>query len=235
MNSLGSVLKAAIVAGLIAGGATSGFHLIFTERVIDRAIELEERLSQAQGAAVKPPPLIDRPAQRWGLVFGLLFYGAIWGLLFGLIFWLVRSWLPSWSPVKRGLLVALLSGWSVGVFPFVKYPANPPGVGDPETIWYRQALYFSFIGLSVAGTALAGWLWARTRRAAACVLYGFFLAAVYLAMPANPDPVKMPAQLVWTFRGLSLAGLVLFWVVLGWAFGWLSRARVHPLLKRQET
>jgi hypothetical protein len=223
MKSLGSVLKAAVVAGLVAGAAAAGFHSLLTEPVIDRAIEMEERLGLAQGEAVKKPPLVSRSAQRWGLVLGLLLYGAVWGLLFGLVFRLVESWLPSWNPVGRGLFLALLAGWSVAIFPFLKYPASPPGAGDPETVWRRQALYFGFIALTVVGTALAGWLRVRTGRFAVCVLYGVFLAAVYLAMPANPDPVRMPAHLVWTFRGLSLAGLILFWGVLGWAFGLLSR------------
>lgn len=223
MKSPGSVLKAAVVAGLVAGAAAAGFHLLFTERVIDSAIEIEERLDLAQGEAVKKPPLVSRSAQKWGLVLGLLLYGAVWGLLFGLVFRLVESWLPPWSPVGRGLFLALLAGWSVAIFPFLKYPASPPGVGDPETVWRRQALYFVFIALTVVGTALAGWLRAKTGRSAICFLYGIFLVAIYLAMPANPDPVRMPAHLVWTFRGLSLAGLILFWGVLGWAFGLLSR------------
>jgi hypothetical protein len=45
-------------------------------------------------------------------------------------------------------------------------------------------------------------------------------------MPANPDPIRMPSDLVWTFRAITLAGLVVFWAVLGPAFAWLARARV---------
>jgi hypothetical protein len=32
--------------------------------------------------------------------------------------------------------------------PALKYPANPPAVGDPETIYYRQTLYVIFIAIS---------------------------------------------------------------------------------------
>jgi hypothetical protein len=52
-----------------------------------------------------------------------------------------------------------------------------------------------------------------------------YAVALYLAMPANPDPVRMPADLVWTFRAISLAGLVVFWLALGTSFQWLARAR----------
>lgn len=222
------MLWAAVVSGLIAGGAAAVFHSRFTEPVIERAIETEERLAQARGEAAKAP-LVDRRTQRWGLVLGFLLYGTAWGLLFGLVFQTMEPRLPPWSPVKRGFLLALLAGWSVAIFPFIKYPANPPGAGDPETVWYRQALYLGFLGLSAAGTAMAGWLWARRRRAAAVLLYVGFLTAAFLAMPSNPDPVMVSAQLIWTFRGLSLAGLVLFWGVLGMAFGWLTRERLRHL------
>ncbi len=235
MRSLGSVLKAAVLAGLLAGATAVGFHSLLIEPVIDRAIELEGRMSLARGEAPKAP-VVGRPTQRVGLSVGLLLYGATWGLLFGVAFHVTQIWLPpAWMTAKRGVLLAALVGWSVAVFPFLKYPANPPGVGDPGTIGYRQGLYFGFIGLSIAGTILAvalhRLLTLRARVASkervhwllALAIYAIYSAAVYAAMPPNPDPVRMPGQLVWTFRAISLAGLVLFWMVLGGAFGWLSR------------
>jgi len=237
-ESLGPVLKAAVLAGLLAGAAAAGFHSLLIEPVIDRAIELEKRINPARAEASKEP-LVNRSTQRWGLIVGLLLYGAAWGLLFGVVFHLTRVWHPAaWTVTKRGVLLVVLAGWSVAVFPFLKYPANPPGVGDPGTISYRQGLYFGFIGLSVAGTVLAvalhRLLAIRARMPAsrrvhwplAPVIYAIYAAAVYTAMPANPDPVRMPAELVWTFRAISLAGLILFWGVLGGAFGWLFRDRV---------
>lgn len=246
-ESLGPVLKAAVLAGLLAGAAAAGFHSLLIEPVIDRAIELEKRIHPARAAASKEP-LVNRSTQRWGLIVGLLLYGATWGLLFGVIFHLTRVWHPAaWTVTKRGVLLAVLAGWSVAVFPFLKYPANPPGVGDPETIGYRQGLYFGFIGLSIAGTVLAGalhrFLTLRARMPGngrvhwplALVVYAIYAAAVYVAMPANPDPVRMPGELVWAFRVISLAGLILFWGVLGGAFGWLFQERVHRVLERPGT
>ncbi len=213
----------------------AGFHTLLIEPVLDRAIALEEHLSQTRGEVVHEP-LIDRPTQRWGMVLGFLLYGAIWGLLLGVAFYVTRAWLPStWTIARRGLLFALLAGWSVAMFPFLKYPANPPGVGEAETIGYRQALYFGFMGLSVVGTALAIGLYRLLSRASwssplargqGLLASGFYLlyaAAVYVTVPTNPDPVAMPAQLVWTFRAISFAGLIVFWMILGSAFGWLAR------------
>ena len=247
MESLGSVVKAAVLAGLIAGAGVAGFHALLIEPVLDRAIALEEHLSQARGEAAHEPP-IDRRTQRWGMVLGFLLYGAIWGLLLGVAFYLTRTWHPpAWTTTRRGLLFALLAGWSVAMFPFLKYPANPPGVGDPQTIGYRQMLYFGFMGLSVGGTALAVGLSRLLRRApwssalaggGGVLAFGFYVlyaVALYVTMPANPDPVAMPAQLVWAFRAISFTGLVVFWMALGGIFGWFAREASPRLWQRRES
>jgi hypothetical protein len=40
------------------------------------------------------------------------------------------------------MLVALF------LIPSLKYPANPPAVGNPDTIYYREILYVGFIAIS---------------------------------------------------------------------------------------
>lgn len=232
-RTLGNTLKAAVLAGLIAGAVAAGFHWLLTEPVIDRAIEIEERLSQAQGAKAEEP-VVSRPAQRAGLVLGFLLYGGAWGLLFGILYYFVHPRFPVWSDGKRGLALAVVLGWSVALFPFLKYPANPPGVGDPETIGYRQGLYLGFIGLSVIGTLLAFSLKSLLNREnkstwpVMLALYALYLVVIYAAMPSNPDPVRMPSEVLWKFRTLSLAGLILYWGIMGGAFGWLCR-KSRPL------
>jgi len=246
MQSLGSVLKAAVLAGLIAGAVTSGLHALVLEPVIEQAIELEEQMHQTKGPGdgqSHAEPLIGRTTQRWGLVLGFLIYGAIWGLLFGLVVYVTQGWLPpTWTVLRRGLLLALLVGWSVSMFPFLKYPGNPPGVGEPESIGYRQTLYFGFIGLSIAGVALVAWCYRLLNQMAsssplrrwgwqtALGLYIIYAVALYVSLPANPDPVEMPARLITTFRLLSFVGLIVFWGVMGGVFGWLatvSKAAVY--------
>ena len=32
--------------------------------------------------------------------------------------------------------------------PALKYPANPPAVGNPETIYYREGLYIGLVAIS---------------------------------------------------------------------------------------
>ncbi len=222
-----AVLRAAVLAGLIAGVTASAFHLVLAEPVIERAIEQERRTKVELGA--KPEaPVVSRAVQRKGLVVGLLIYGAVWGALFGVVYLVIESRRQLRDARISGWLLAVVIGWAVAWFPFLKYPANPPGVGESATVAYRQLLYVGFIALSVAGAALAFFFHGRRfpgRARALLILYAVYAVTLYLAMPANPDPVRMPAGLVWTFRAISLAGLVVFWLALGTSFQWLARAR----------
>jgi predicted cobalt transporter CbtA len=233
MSALKSALVSAVVAGLIAGAVAAVFHQVLTEPVIDRAIAAEEARESAQPGHSHEAPVVSRRGQKIGLVVGLLLYGAIWGVLVGLGVYLTQDWAPAdWSLGRRGLVVALLAGWSVALFPFLKYPANPPGVGEPDTIGYRQTLYLGFIVLAVLGLSLAVGLRrlrAASRGAGAWIAPILFYAAwalgIYVLMPPNPDPVEMSETILRPFRVLSLAGLVVFWAGLGIAFAWLGRER----------
>jgi hypothetical protein len=247
IGSLGAILKAAVVAGLLAGAITAGMHSLVLEPLIERAIELEEHASRAHGQP-SGEPVVDRPTQRWGMVLGFLVYGAMWGMLFGVLAYFAQAVRPSaWTMARYGFFLALLVGWSVALLPFLKYPANPPGVGSAESIGYRQWLYVGFLGLSIMGTALAMGL-SRWRRGTAPMatagrvhwawglgFYVIYAVVVYVAMPANPDPVEMPGALVWPFRAIAFLGLMLFWAVLGGAFGWLMGEGVPSSLQRQST
>jgi predicted cobalt transporter CbtA len=227
--SLGSALKHALLAGLVAALVVAVFHLIATEPVIDRAIGIEEQMNPGYG---EEAPVVSRDMQKAGLVLGLLLYGAIWALLYGVVYHLTQGWLPATTVGGRALMLAVMGYLSVALLPFLKYPANPPGVGDPETITYRQGLYVGLLVLSVVCVWLAAVIvrLVRGRGASSAIAWlaagGFvvaFAAAVYVLLPANPDPLEMPEELMTAFRGLSLVGLTLFWAVLGVTFAALSR------------
>lgn len=231
---LSAVLVRAVVAGVLAGLIVAAFHFVATEPVIDRAITLEEQLSAGQKEEAEP--LVSRSTQQGGLFVGFLLYGVTWALFFGVAFHLLQRWLPASSVAQRAMVLAVAAYWSVGLFPFLKYPANPPGVGDPESITYRQGLYVGILLLSLAGTAVAMTvgrsLGGRTSAAwqpwlASVAFLGVFAAAVYAFMPANPDAIRMPAEVVDGFRALSILGTTLFWVVMGGAFAFMA-ARIRP-------
>lgn len=220
------VLKIALVAGLAAGLFMGLFHLALTEPVIDRAIALEDAAAMAPGQEARYEPLVSRALQKAMLVAGSALYGLLAGIIFGFVFRAVGRRLPGrWPEVKAGVLAGLL-WWSVALLPFLKYPANPPGVGDPETVAYRQGIQLAFMGLSVLAVAVAFTfyrLFGRRSRPGsqagrlglAMALYAVLAIVFFLAVPANPDPVAAPADLVWHFRILSLSGQTFLWAVLG--------------------
>jgi predicted cobalt transporter CbtA len=235
--SLGQVMKGALIAGLVAGLCVAAFHFVLTEPIIEQAITIEEQ--QSESAGMHEEPVVTRDVQRLGLVIGYLLYGLIWSVMLGGVYVLVQRWLPPADAARRALLLGLCAYWSIGLLPFLKYPANPPGVGDPATIGERQALYLAMLALSIAGTVLAmavGNQVARRRGATVGWLAGvgsllLFSAALYAVLPGNPDPVPLPIDLVGTFRVLSLAGLTLFWMLLALLFGALL-GRAAPGAKR---
>jgi predicted cobalt transporter CbtA len=220
---LGAVMRSALVGGIAGALAAGLFHFLLTEPLLDRAVAVETLRHMAEGTYQEP--VVGRDAQRVGLFVGFLLYGLSWSLLFGAAYHLSQRWLPAWGAVKRGLLVALVGFWAVALFPALKYPANPPGVGDPDTIGYRQALYLGLLALSVAGAVLAGVLARRLDRGWwPAVVFGLaYAAVVYLALPSNPDATTAPPEVVTAFRGLSVAGLLVFWLTLGLVFGLLLR------------
>jgi hypothetical protein len=234
MESLGRALRATLVAGLVAGLCASAFHQVLTEPVIDRAIAAEAARAAAQPRHTHDEePVVSRGGQKIGLIVGLVLYGLTWGLLTGLALHATREWGPrGWSLGRRGLIVAGLAGWSVALFPFLKYPANPPGVGEPETIGYRQTLYVGFIGLAVIGILLAASLRRRLRGTegpgawiAPVVFYAVWALALYMLMPSSPDPIVLSETILQPFRALSLAGMLVFWAGFALALGYLGRER----------
>lgn len=227
---LKKLLGAALLAGLFAALIAAGFHWLFTEPIIDRAIAIE-----AQSASHVEEPVVGRPMQKLGLFVGFILYGLAWGTLFGVLVYAVAPKLPPGGKSRQGFLLALALGWSVALFPLLKYPANPPGVGEAATIGYRQELFVMMIALSLVGAVAAfvahGWF-RRSRRAmtaAVVVAYPVYLIVVYALFPPNPDPVKLDAEIVRDFRILSFTGQLLFWTALGGAFSWLARARATQI------
>lgn len=74
-------------------------------------------------------------------------------------------------------VVALGGGYLAAVVvPFVKYPANPPSVGNPDTLSARTVIYFAMVGLAVAlaiaSTLLGRWLVPRLGAANATIVAG---------------------------------------------------------------
>jgi predicted cobalt transporter CbtA len=161
-------------------------------------------------------------------------YGAALGAVFTLAYALVRHRLRTADDWRASVALAVAGFAAVFLLPFLKYPANPPAVGDPDTIGRRTALYLVAVAWSLVAT-WGGWRAWRTLvakgvavAAPATLAIWVALATVGLvALPANTDPVNAAATLIWQFRLATVAGAAAFWSVVGMVFGWL-RVRDRP-------
>src|SRR5215210_2158764 len=137
------------------------------------------------------------------------------------------------SDWRAALTLAAVGFATLILVPFLKYPPNPPGVGEPGSVGRRTALFLVMLAWSLLSTA-AAWRAARVlgrrrveehvRVPLVALLYVGLVALGLAALPGSPDPVTVPATLVWRFRVASLAGTSAFWAVCGTVFGWLRVA-----------
>jgi Probable cobalt transporter subunit (CbtA) len=65
--------------------------------------------------------------------------GLIDRIAVGIVFAYTHSSVPGSNNKKKALIVASIMWFVLFLMPALKYPANPPAVGDPETIYYRQS------------------------------------------------------------------------------------------------
>ncbi|HJU35548.1 MAG TPA: CbtA family protein, partial [Nitrososphaera sp.] len=115
--------------------------------------------------------------------------------------------------------------------------ANPPAVGNPETIYYRQSLYLAYLtisGLTVLGVAF---LYRKlgnkqAKRGPISAIYAGLIIAAYLILPPNPDAITAPMELVVGFRIASGFTMSVFWLLLGFFLGWFwDKFKPHESLK----
>lgn len=135
------------------------------------------------------------------------------------------------APWSRSLAIAVGVFIALGLVPQLAYPANPPGVGSADTIGQRTGSYLAVVLLGVVVVVAS---YVALRRLAqrgisapirqTCVVLGALLVigVGYALLPPFPDPVRVPASLVWEFRLLSLGGLAILYAVLGAVFSALS-------------
>lgn len=210
---------------MVAGLAAALLLTATGEPLIREAIALEE--ARRAGPGEHEPELVARSVQSgFGLFAAMGVTGAVFGLVFAVTFWGLRSAQP--QPFRRALWAGAILFGSITLAPWLKYPPNPPGVGDPDTLGRRQGLYVSLIALGLAlslvAVGLAGLLrrhgWPEHRRVAAVAAAVALAFAVALALlPPAPDPVEAPATLIWRFRLASLAANAVLWGLLSVGVG----------------
>jgi predicted cobalt transporter CbtA len=234
-----TLLVRGMLAGLIAGVLAFGFAYAFGEPSVNAAIGLEESggHSHAHGDAPGPAPapsaeeeeLVPRDIQSTlGLLTGVLVYGVAIGGLLSLAFAFAQGRLGSLRPRLTALLLTAGAFTVVFLVPFLKYPANPPAVGQPGTIGSRTELYFGFVAVSllvgifatVFGRKLADRLGAWNGFLLAAAGYLVVIGIVAWLMPVVDEiPATFPASTLWSFRTASVGTQVTLWLALGLAFG----------------
>jgi predicted cobalt transporter CbtA len=227
-----SILRRALVAGAAVGLALGLYLLLAVEPVIDQAIVLEEQLATTEDEPhTHDEPLFTRAEQAAGGVAATMIYAVVASAVFATVFAASRHRLPGDSDRARSLWLAAVGFGTIALMPAIKYPANPPAVGDPDTVGERTILYLIVVVVSL----LVAWLLTRlsamlrshlddggrlaVMAAATVAAYG----TVLLVLPPSPDSIDpaVPAALIWDFRLRSIGGLALLWCGLGFGIGWL--------------
>ena len=250
---VGKLLLRGMLVGIVAGILSFAFLKVVGEPQVDRAIAFETQMDEAKAKAAQeeaeakgmPMPagepdyeIVSRPTQAGiGLLTGVGVYNVAFGGLFALVFALVYGRMGSLGPRTTSALVAGMGLVAVYVVPNLKYPANPPSVGDPETIGIRTGLYFSMILISliamVAANKLRGTILDRFGGWNATIAAGAFYALAVLVagllLPSvNEVPEAFPAVVLWQFRVASFGAQLIMWTTIGLLFGAVAERLVAP-------
>ena len=249
-----TLLIRGLLAGLIAG--VCGFAIAKTlgEPQFDKAIAFESVVSATAGAAsvhhaAHEEALVSRTLQSSaGLGTGALIYGIALGSIFAIAFAAVygRGGGSFHSAKPTAAVLGLLGFVAIYLTPILKYPANPPAIGDGDTIGRRTALFLVMILCSVVAMVASGLWWRRlverTSRWNATLIgaatYIVTMIVVFVVLPgidevpqigipgiisaAGNGTITFPPTILWRFRVASLAIQVVLWAGIALAFGTLA-------------
>jgi predicted cobalt transporter CbtA len=216
-----------LVSGAIAGFVHGTINFALVEPYLDQAIGLENESLFASGEAEDTLEFWAeyesyRIWQKSGQVLAGVILGLAMGSLFGIVYALSRNSLPGKNDVTKSVILAGVMWTTIYIIPFLKYPANPPTVGDGETVMLRAILYVSFIVLSGIGVVIFYKLSRKLQNNKKYFgLFGYiiFITILFLVMPENPDEITAPINLVNEFRLMSVLGVSSFWLSVGLILG----------------
>lgn len=227
-----------LLVGLLAGLVAGAFAFLVGEPRVDAAIALEEAASAAAPAESAPhshddgagashdhgeEAVVSRPVQKAGLFLATGLYGVAVGGIFALVFAGLRGRVGPRSEPALAVAAAAIAFGAIILVPFLKYPANPPAVGDPETINSRTLLYVVMVLVGLASVAIAvaasrrvtvPGVWAKGLVGGATFLVPVIAAWVLLPR-VDEVPAGFPAALLWDFRVASLGTQLVFWAAFG--------------------
>ena len=220
-------LAITLISGAIAGTILGIINQGIVEPYIDRAVNIETAVTERK--VINPSELAGyRIWQKGGEIVAGTILGTSLSALFGIVFIYNRTSLPGSSNKKKALTLAGIMCLVLFIIPALKYPANPPAVGDPKTIYYRQSLYVTFIAISGFSALAIAFMYrtlgnnlpTKTKNIIFPLFYAAIIAGAYLVLPSNPDKItSVPMDLVQGFRISSAFTMSIFWGMIGIIFG----------------
>jgi pimeloyl-ACP methyl ester carboxylesterase len=235
-----------MLVGLAAGLLAFLVAKTIGEPSVDKAISFEGVVA-ASHHETEEADLVSRSVQNTaGLGAGVIIYGVSFGGIFALVFALAYGRIGALTARGTAAALGVIGFVSVFLMPFLKYPANPPSVGDPDTIKKRTALYLAMILLSVAAAVVAVIArrhlrerigdWYATVAVGAAYLVVMLVA--FVAMPGiNEVPqqalqgvtgavtdagITFPTVVLWRFRTATVAIQAITWATIAVGFGYLA-------------
>ncbi len=237
---VGKLIIRGLIVGLIAGLLAFGWARTFGEPSLAAGIAFEEQTSAKEEAASvakgnppapEEPEIVSRANQTGlGLLTGTVGLGAGLGCLFGILYAFGLGRLGRMGPGATSATLAAVGLVTLYVVPALKFPANPPGTNDGDTIAYRTGLYFLMMAISIAATVVG--LILRKRLSAsmgwngsviAALVWVLIVAAGFLIIPGyNETPADFRASTLWEFRMASFGIQTVMWATIGALFGVLA-------------
>jgi hypothetical protein len=247
------LLVRGMIAGLLAGVLGFGFARFVGEPDVNAAIAFGSYVEYTVHHERPEMELVSRSLQSSaGLGTGTLIYGVAMGGIFALVFSAVYGRLKPFSARGTAALLGFLAFVAIYLAPFLKYPPNPPSIGDPATIGQRTSFYLAMIVVSVAAMILAVMLrpklasrWGEWN-ATLCVAAGYVLvvALCYAFLPSvnevpqqalptvveavTGDDVTFPPTVLWGFRISSIGLQAVLWSTIALVFGALAQRQLEP-------
>ncbi|GAB99656.1 hypothetical protein GONAM_10_01270 [Gordonia namibiensis NBRC 108229] len=242
-------IGAGLLSGLIAGIISFVFARFYLEPVVSKAVDYEAERSEAEEALAhaggghshgEGGEVFTRAMQEnLGAGVGNLVFALCMGAFVAVAFTVLWSHLGNRYPATdaRAVAGALGAIGFVAVFgvPFFAYPANPPAVGDDDTIGERTGAFLTVtiasVVLMIVAVVLALWLRPRIGGLVSAVVGGAaYVIAVGITIALLPtfsevpEPVRndagqivfsgFPADVVADFRVYTITNQVILWTVL---------------------
>ncbi|CAN5607342.1 hypothetical protein BH10ACT1_BH10ACT1_19380 [soil metagenome] len=188
-----------LAAGAAGGIAWALFLRFVTETQIGFALEFED--ATGIGAAPGAAPMYSRATQHWGGMAGALLYGIVLGIVIAVVVAALHHRIASRNEFGRAARISAAAFVALVIIPMMKYPPNPPTVGDPDTVNQRTSDFLLLMGAAIVIVFVAffAWQWFTERGTDGALRFlavggGLSLVVVglFAFWPPNPDAVNPP-------------------------------------------